>query len=148
MQLLKQSEDATRIAQKFLLGKGDPEDLLAIRDSIRIWNQIRGVTESELDGATASIDHASFSESEKEDRDVLRSAIRAIVDLQNLAEKIDMAVDESVAAKKEKVIAGGDVEDTDAEVVPEVEDGHAAPQMMSFGGASRPWSIKPQSVRT
>ncbi|KAG8889517.1 DNA mismatch repair ATPase msh1 [Tulasnella sp. 332] len=146
VRLLKQSEDATRIVQKFLLGKGDMEDLLAIRDTIRIWSRIRDITESELDSTSTVTDQINLSESDKQDRATLRSAIGTFADLRNLAEKIDLAVDESVATKKGKTIAGGDVEGID-EAILEGEDLDIAPQATSLGGESRPWSIKPQSPR-
>ncbi|KAH8835362.1 muts domain V-domain-containing protein [Flagelloscypha sp. PMI_526] len=38
--LLADAEDASRIVQRFMMGRGDPGDLFAIHNTIRIWNRI------------------------------------------------------------------------------------------------------------
>lgn len=40
-QLLEDVEDTTRIVQRFLLGRGDPGDLVSISRTIKIWSAIR-----------------------------------------------------------------------------------------------------------
>ncbi|KAG9000887.1 DNA mismatch repair ATPase msh1 [Tulasnella sp. JGI-2019a] len=137
IQLLKQSEDATCIVQKFLLGKGDTEDLLAIRDTIRVWNEMREMTESEL----YNITHTNIA---RADRDILGQFIRKLADLQKLASKITLAVDESVAARKEKADTIGDVGNVEGEIQPEGDEVGLATQAMTFSAGSRPRTIKPQ----
>ncbi|KIJ21566.1 hypothetical protein PAXINDRAFT_159644 [Paxillus involutus ATCC 200175] len=41
VRFLKDSEDASRIVQRFLLGRGEPKDLLAINQTIQVWTSIQ-----------------------------------------------------------------------------------------------------------
>lgn len=42
VQDLSEVEDTSRIVQRFLLGRGQPSDLAAIRKTIRTWTEIKG----------------------------------------------------------------------------------------------------------
>jgi len=97
---LYQIEDASRIVQKFLLGRGDANDLLAIRDTINVTDQIktRVLQERELE-LQANADRAE----EWHYVDILLDRMR---NLTTLAERIDSAVDESEFRRQERAALG------------------------------------------
>lgn len=49
IQSLFQLEDATRILQKFLLGRGDSADLIAISTTVEVWSSVQRRLELEKD---------------------------------------------------------------------------------------------------
>lgn len=59
VQSLGSVEDATRIVQKFLAGRGDTNDLLAVRNTIDVWESIRSrmqmERDTELQGSSAAL---------------------------------------------------------------------------------------------
>lgn len=130
-QLLKQTEDATRILQKFFLGKGDIDDLLAIKDTINVWNKMRDTVQLELSVKPESTTAAR-------DRDTLRVLMEKFADLGDLAERITAALDEGVTRRKDSTSPAEDIEDPSASE--NLED------VQSWGIGSRPWTIRPEQV--
>ncbi|KIK71237.1 hypothetical protein GYMLUDRAFT_66444 [Collybiopsis luxurians FD-317 M1] len=88
--LIAKAEDAGRIVQKFLLGKGDPNDLLALTATVNIWNDIkRRVThEREME----ALEQTSFNSKEWGS---LETLIKRMANVEDLAQKISLAVENS-----------------------------------------------------
>ena len=88
--LLKRLEDASRIVQRFLLGKGDVADLSTIRSAIDIWEEIK--SRIELEFQMESQERPTERDEEWLD---LRRLLNRMADLNMLALRIGMAVDVS-----------------------------------------------------
>lgn len=88
MPLLKRLEDASRIVQRFLLGKGDVADLSIIKSAIDIWEEIR--SRMELEYQMESQERPTENDDEWLD---LRRLLDRMTDLNKLALRIGMAVD-------------------------------------------------------
>lgn len=88
MPLLKRLEDASRIVQRFLLGKGDVADLSTIKSAIDIWEEIR--SRMELEYQMESQERPTENDDEWLD---LRRLLDRMTDLNKLALRIGMAVD-------------------------------------------------------
>ncbi|KAI8995471.1 muts domain V-domain-containing protein [Trametes punicea] len=98
VQLLRDAEDATRIVQKFLLGRGNFFDLSAICTTIDIWASIKEkiLTERKMEQLDAgSVDHAQWSS--------IDALMDRLSDLSGLAGKIRAAL-----AQREAAIAEGE----------------------------------------
>ncbi|KZT58414.1 hypothetical protein CALCODRAFT_238116 [Calocera cornea HHB12733] len=106
-EFLYQIEDASRIVQKFLLGRGDANDLLAIRDTINVTEQIktRILQERDLE-LQSNVERAE----EWNNVNILLDRMR---DLRPLAERIDNAVDESEFRRQERAALGAPREEDD-----------------------------------
>lgn len=88
LDLLAKAEDAGRIVQKFLLGKGDPNDMLALTATVNIWNNIqRRIT---LEREMESLEQRSFDATEWASLDTL---MNRMVNLEELAQRISLAVE-------------------------------------------------------
>lgn len=127
-------EDVTRIVQKFVLGKGDTDDLLAIRDTINVWKKIQETIQLEL----AVQKQPVVASATAGDIGALQVLLEKFLDLNKLAEKIDAAVDETEERKKERNdIAEGlsDVNDVDFRLA-SLDAAESAP--------SKAWTINPQ----
>jgi len=89
-QHLKRLEDSSRIVQRFLLGKGDISDLLAIKNAIEIWvttkDKIEGEYNAEIETATSS---------QLEEWSDMMTVMGRLVDLTSLADRIGLAVTSS-----------------------------------------------------
>ncbi|THU94857.1 hypothetical protein K435DRAFT_152215 [Dendrothele bispora CBS 962.96] len=88
--LLKKSEDAGRVVQKFLLGRGDANDLLALTTSIRLWadTQRRVWHEREMEMQ----ERTNFNPDEWASLDVL---ISRMVQLEEFSERIGKALNQT-----------------------------------------------------
>jgi hypothetical protein len=129
-------EDASRIVQKFILGRGDAGDLSAIHSTILIWASIK--KRFELEKRMESKERGAIAENEWASLDVLMSRMR---DLHVLANRISMALYHRVMVAEDETpisgIASGDgtVNDT------------LAPQprsKQSFAYGHFNWTIKPE----
>ncbi|KAF9068002.1 muts domain V-domain-containing protein [Rhodocollybia butyracea] len=86
--LLAKAEDAGRIVQKFLLGKGDPNDLLALTATVNIWSNLQYRVNHEREAE--SIEQRPLNAVEWASLDVL---MNRMVNLQDLAQRISLAVE-------------------------------------------------------
>ena len=86
--LLKRLEDASRIVQRFLLGKGDVTDLSNIKSTIDIWEEIK--SRMEMEYKMESRGQVTVSGDEWLD---LSRLLNRMANLQNLALRIGAAVD-------------------------------------------------------
>ncbi|KAF5382994.1 hypothetical protein D9757_006346 [Collybiopsis confluens] len=105
--LLAKAEDASRIVQKFLLGKGDPTDLLALTATVKIWNEIkrRVAHEREME----ALEKISFDPHQWNSLDTLTNRM---VNLEDLGRKISFAVD---SPKGDGLYPSSNEEHSDAE---------------------------------
>lgn len=130
LQALRDMDDASRIVQKFILGRGDTGDLSAIHSTILIWASIE--KRFELEKKMESKERGAIAENQWASLDVLVSRMS---DLRVLANRIDMALYRGV----ESGITGGDGADNDGD--------HPAPQpksKQSFAYSNSDWTIKPE----
>ncbi|KAJ4486390.1 muts domain V-domain-containing protein [Lentinula aciculospora] len=86
--LLAKAEDAGRIVQKFLLGKGDPSDLLALTSTVNIWSEIQWRVSHERE--MESLEQRSLAAPEWASLDMLMNRMN---NLQDLAQRISLAVE-------------------------------------------------------
>jgi len=84
---LEDVEDTTRIVQRFLLGKGDPGDLVSISRTIKIWNSIR--RRLELEKKMESSERGYLLSEEWSSVDVL---MNRMADLEALGSRINLAL--------------------------------------------------------
>ncbi|KAF8527837.1 muts domain V-domain-containing protein [Hysterangium stoloniferum] len=103
VQLLKRLEDALRIVQRFLSGKGDVSDLSAIKNTIDIWGVIKHRIEQEYEMERKDGSHTVANEW----LDVQHLLTR-MVDLHGLASRIGMAVDSQANEQSITEIEGED----------------------------------------
>ncbi|GLB36353.1 putative DNA-binding domain of DNA mismatch repair MUTS family protein [Lyophyllum shimeji] len=88
VEALVEAEDTGRIVQKFLLGRGDTSDLLAVQRTSHIWSSIMKRVEDEK--KLESIERADFREADWDSLDRLMSRM---VDLGDLSERIGEALE-------------------------------------------------------
>ncbi|KAK7463796.1 hypothetical protein VKT23_005735 [Stygiomarasmius scandens] len=88
--LLKKSEDAGRVVQKFLLGRGDANDLLALTTSIRLWADIQRRVSHEREMEIQ--ERPNFNPDEWSSLDILMSRM---VQLETFSERIGKALNQS-----------------------------------------------------
>lgn len=88
--LLKRLEDASRIVQRFLLGKGDVTDLSAIKSAIDIWEDVKSRIEMEYQMEMQRRPPAADNEWLD-----LKGLLDRMANLQRLALRIGAAVDVS-----------------------------------------------------
>ncbi|KAL0575036.1 hypothetical protein V5O48_006937 [Marasmius crinis-equi] len=86
--LLSRAEDAGRIVQKFLLGRGDPSDLLSLSAGIKTWGSI--VERVRLERRMEAREQANFNRSQEWSS--LDSLLSRMADLEQLASRIGSAI--------------------------------------------------------
>ncbi|KAG8908069.1 DNA mismatch repair ATPase msh1 [Tulasnella sp. 403] len=101
LNLLKHAGDATRIVQKFTLGKGDASDLVSVSGTIESWELIRSAIKAEDPQNSAKTrGRAKLEETWAPMQDLLNK----MTDLRSLAKRIDLAVDrEGVSSQKTSI---------------------------------------------
>ncbi|KAH7915333.1 muts domain V-domain-containing protein [Hygrophoropsis aurantiaca] len=131
VQYLKEVEDASRIVQKFLLGRGDPGDMLAINKTILLWTSIR--ERIELERKMESIERGAIRNDDWISADTLLSRL---VDLQALSHRISMAVQTTGTSN----VPAGSGKLDDSSVLHHAEPETFQPEYRS----NTKWSIKPE----
>ncbi|GAW09330.1 dna mismatch repair protein [Lentinula edodes] len=102
---LAKAEDASRIVQKFLLGKGDPSDMLALTATVNIWSGIQQRVNHERE--MEYLERRSFSASEWGSLD---SLMNRMVNLEDLAQRISLAVERPVPPQYDESAEDADLE--------------------------------------
>ncbi|KAF8323437.1 hypothetical protein DL93DRAFT_2162590 [Clavulina sp. PMI_390] len=87
--LLKESQDVSRIVQRFMTLKGDAEDLMSIRDAITVWTRIQERIMQEAQQTPSSSNPPA-----NEDWKVLETLVGRLKGMRALAQRIDDAIDE------------------------------------------------------
>ncbi|KAK7694483.1 hypothetical protein QCA50_001669 [Cerrena zonata] len=129
IQYLNDIEDAARIIQRFLLGRGDASDLLAICNTINIWTSIRNRIFLERD---IELRRASELEPEWAGLDAL---ITRLTDLSDLSRTIDRAL---VRREYGDTVISAD--DNNGETAEDPASGNVP----SIPGVQGGWTIKPE----
>ena len=88
--VLEDVEDIGRISQKFLLGRGDVSDLLALSKTIHAWSNIKRLIEQEK-----SFETAKCHDFKAEDWSSIETLVSKMSPLDDLANKILDAIEES-----------------------------------------------------
>lgn len=128
IQYLNDIEDAARIIQRFLLGRGDASDLLALCNTIDVWTSIRDriILERDIELRRTSIIMPEWTS--------LDALVTRITDLSDLSRTIDHAL-----VRKEY----HNISVTADEGGSEVEDS-ATGNIPSTPSAQGGWTIKPE----
>ncbi|CAL1696168.1 unnamed protein product [Somion occarium] len=137
VQYLNDIEDAARIVQKFLLGRGDASDLLAICNTINIWTSIQNRIRLEREmeqrrGAPLENDWAS-----------LDALLTRVSDLGDLARTIDRALARRDQDTRSPVTDEGAADSSGIDgfdsTLTDTLDGPSSPS-----GIQGNWTIKPE----
>lgn len=102
---LKDIEDAGRIVQRFLLGKGRPSDLLALGNTIKAWGSVRQLIEEERRFEIQEL--PTLSNQNWAGVDALMSRLS---ELSNIQRRIDVAFYKESADAESDLEAAGDEE--------------------------------------
>ncbi|KAG5648135.1 hypothetical protein DXG03_006089 [Asterophora parasitica] len=131
---LAEAEDIGRIVQKFMLDRGDPNDLLAVQRTTLIWSSI--VKRVEDEKQLEAIERSDFDE---EDWASLDSLMSRMVELRDVSNKISMVLEGGSSSGDEPASESVMKVDDD-------EDGRVASSIESDGvwryGPAK-WAIKP-----
>lgn len=124
--MLRDAEDAGRIVQKFILGRGDTTDLLALHATISAWSSIRKYTQDEKRFDADRDDHRV------DEWTSLDALMSRMVDLSDLSDKIDRALYKTRSAN------------SNAGVTSETSNPAYAPATWRYGHTD--WTIKPEYI--
>ncbi|KAG1755072.1 muts domain V-domain-containing protein [Suillus paluster] len=111
-QFLDEVEDTTRIVQRFLLGRGDPGDLVSISRTINVWSAIR--KRLELEKQMESLEQGFLL---SEDWSSVDALLTRMADLQDLESRINLALQSIETADESK-----DEEDADSSAPADAEE--------------------------
>lgn len=131
-EVLAQTEDAGRIVQKFLLGRGQSNDLLAINSAIRTWIGLKHRIDEEK--RMESLERRDVGHDEWSSLDALMSRM---VDLRDLSRRIDLSLEKSERAGDSSLPSGFLGESL------ETETSDNSPRTIARYGQTR-WAIKPE----
>ncbi|KAF8078408.1 muts domain V-domain-containing protein [Lyophyllum atratum] len=131
---LADAEDTGRIVQKFMLGRGDPNDLLAVKRTACIWSNI--VKRIEDEKQLESVERVDFNKDDWASIDALMSGM---IDLGDLSKRIGRALEgisssTDVSTTTEAVIGSNTDED-------EAVSRDDSDIIWQYGPAK--WTIKP-----
>ena len=101
--VLENVEDIGRISQKFLLGRGDVSDLLALSKTIHAWSNIKILIEQEK-----SLETTKWCDSKVEDWSSIDALVSKMSPLDDLANKILDAIEEDSPFEGSRSIAEQD----------------------------------------
>ncbi|KAG5639374.1 hypothetical protein H0H81_003518 [Sphagnurus paluster] len=85
---LTETEDTGRIVQKFMLSRGDPTDLLAVKRTTDIWSKFQRSVEEE--SKLEAVENADYKEEEWAS---LHTLLRQMAKLDELSKRIGVALD-------------------------------------------------------
>ena len=139
-EMLKDVDDASRISQKFLLGKGTIDDLVSMRDTIEAWNTIRKLLVSEKE-----IEQLEGTKRIPEAWRCLEQLMEKMSNLHGISERISMAVECDERPQNSSTV-DGDGETDDPPISDAQQADSDATKTTTFFGLEPKWSIKPQWV--
>lgn len=138
LQALSDMEDASRIVQKFLAGRGDANDLAAIHATILIWSFIK--KRFELEKFMESKEKHAIDENEWASLDALISRMSG---LRELADKIGIALRRRLEAENVTTLEV-DSEDIGAATVNDDQLSPRTRTKQPFAYDHDNWTIKPE----
>ncbi|KII93351.1 hypothetical protein PLICRDRAFT_49405 [Plicaturopsis crispa FD-325 SS-3] len=123
-------DDATRIVQKFLVGRGDPSDLSAISATISVWSSIkrRIAMEKKMEQQEGTINADDWTS--------LDALMFRMADLRDLSSRINAAIRDRRTTTDDSSPDDGESEDTNADLP-------AVPRVNFRYDAGYRWTIKP-----
>lgn len=134
-EMLTHAEDATRIVQKFLSGRGDASDLSAINGTVGVWSTIK--RKIELERQMEGQERGSIDEEQWASLDAL---LGRMYDLQQLAERIAMSLQ-----RTSPVQIGESADETaDPEAIVNTSIGQVDSEEDPLYGDWEKWTIKPE----
>ena len=128
-------EDVGRIVQRFTLGRGDPNDLLAVNKTIHTWSIIlnRFHEERRLEAAERSgLDEASWAS--------LDALMARMTDPHELSKRISMALEDECVAGSE-ASTSNNLESSNEDKFDNVSPGDGDSILWRYGSVK--WTIKP-----
>ncbi|KAG6842478.1 hypothetical protein C0991_000004 [Blastosporella zonata] len=135
---LAKAEDTTRIVQKFILGRGDTADLLGVKRTVHMWDDIMKRVQHEKEMET--MERSEFNE---EDWASLDTLIARMVRLDTLSKRIGAALDDKNYNDSEDITLG----DRESEQAEGLTSNIEAVEMAWRYGPSK-WIIKPSFSTT
>ncbi|KAI0785994.1 muts domain V-domain-containing protein [Abortiporus biennis] len=127
IQCLRDTEDTTRIIQKFFSGRGDAVDLLALCNTIDVWSSIR--TRIDLEREMELKEHGVTSDDEWSS---INALLLRMFDVQELARQISLAL-----VGRDDLVRS-DISPSD----PDTRISEPSSDPISFAAGS--WTIKPE----
>ncbi|KAJ7492881.1 muts domain V-domain-containing protein [Mycena latifolia] len=133
---LASAEDAGRIVQKFLLGRGDPGDLHAVNSTIHVWAALkrRIAQEREHEALEAAEREIEFEDAQWASLDALMARMS---DLQALSDRIGAALKRGDPGKDTPVTIDSDDTDSEGSLGSEIPKA-------SWKLGNNNWTIKPE----
>ncbi|KAF9454901.1 hypothetical protein P691DRAFT_691026, partial [Macrolepiota fuliginosa MF-IS2] len=132
-QLLSEIDDTSRLTQKFLIGRGDPSDLMAVSRTIRTWSKISAIFTTEK--CWEAKERPDYNPQEWASLDALISRMHALTELSNI---IDSALGNESEEER-------DIDQTlDADSESEDEPN----QLQNWKLSGNRWFIKPAYSKT
>lgn len=122
--------------QKFLLGKGDPNDLVALTATVNIWDSIKRRVNHERE--MESFEQRSFDATEWASLDTL---MNRMVNLGDLAQKISLAVENPAASQDESQDSASEANEDEGDYSQDT-----SPLQWRYGRMKFGIKIKPESV--
>ncbi|KAH8120262.1 muts domain V-domain-containing protein [Phellopilus nigrolimitatus] len=138
VEYLKSVEDASRISQRFLLGKGDVDDLISVQNTIDVWDAVKSRVAFEKSFESKENAH-QFRPGDWKEVDQLMARM---ADLRSLAQRIELAVESKEVHKKPCAL--GQAEDDEIEDLEDLSSSEAHSKIYSLPGKEARWTIKPQ----
>lgn len=144
LQSLRELDDASRIVQKFLLGRGQPSDLAAISSTIRIWESIKKQIEFE------KIMEKTHRELKPQEWESVEALLHGMYHLESLSERIEGAINAAnireLSTPSDTIPDNDEASDSDSD--PKTLLSTSAPVINTnnaFGGYK--WQIRRGSVK-
>ena len=134
-EMLKEAGDVIRVTQRFLLGRGDVDDLLSIQRTIDIWKTIKDRILFEQTMETQE----RRSQTSQGDWTGLLSLLSKLKDLSNLSVRISLAVEGKEGGSKSTAI-------DDAFEEADIDVGSDSTITRTVEMARSKWSIRPECV--
>ncbi|KAM0252299.1 hypothetical protein ACHAQJ_007791 [Trichoderma viride] len=150
--LLRRSHDCQRLVQKFALGRGDPDDLLGIADTIRAAEEIVSLLKEaarEEHGLSSSDCLASLaSRIDLQEPVKLARRIKESIDEEGIAQQ--QAVEDSEAEQMialAKDVASSEGSQEDASLLPKEKKKKTSSIRELYGEDNEPWIMKPAASK-
>lgn len=158
IQLLRRSHDAQRLVQKFALGRGDADDLVALANTIRATDDVVSLLKPTTDGDQEQ----AQSESTQDNEQSCLEPLAARIDLEQplkLAQRIKDAIDEESIVYRQEVdeseasdlltlaqnIVASEGSQDDASLLPKTRKKRPPSLRDYYGDDNEAWIMKPSA---
>ena len=127
-------EDIGRIVQRFIMGRGDPSDLLAVNRTIRMWSTVVKRFNEER-----TMEAAELTQLHEADWASIDSLVSRMVDLRDLSKRIAMALDDDYSSSSGDSSTSEDLQANDDKLA-NAPPNNADSTLWRYGK----WTIKPE----